>query len=235
MTEEVFRDDPYARDCRATVIAADGAGIRLDRTVFYPRGGGQPGDAGRLVDDAGTVTPIVDCGRDADGSLIHHPAEGAPLPAPGAMVTAELDWDRRYRHMRLHTCLHLLCALLPFGVTGGQIGADKARLDFDAGDTALDKADLTERLNRLIEENHPVSPLYVEEDELDRQPDLVRTLKVQPPRGQGRLRLIAIPGLDTQPCGGTHVAETGEIGRIRIAKIESKGRNNRRISIMFDN
>lgn len=235
MTEEVFRDDPYARRCDARVTAVGPDGIRLDRTVFYPTGGGQPGDTGILRMSDGREIRIVGTVKGGEGGEpLHQPAPDAPLPATGDSVVAEINWDRRYRHMRMHTCLHLLCALLPGGVTGGAIGDGKGRLDFDLPGEAPDRERLERDLNHLIAADHPLAVRWIGDDELVANPDLVRTMSVKPPRGSGRVRLIEIPGVDLQPCGGTHVRRTGEIGRIRVAKIESKGRHNRRINLVLD-
>ncbi len=240
MTEEVYRDDPYARSCQATVTAWGEDGIRLDRTVFYPAGGGQPGDTGTLRTAAGAFLAIVDTRKDRDGGdIVHVPAPDgqspdAPPLVPGDAVTAELDWRRRYRHMRMHTALHLLCVVIEGGVTGGSIGEAKSRLDFDLPDTALDKERITAELNRLIAEDHPLSQRWITEEEMAAQPELVRTMSVKPPSGAGKVRLISIGELDLQPCGGTHVEASGEIGRVRVAKIENKGRHNRRVNLVFD-
>jgi len=235
MTEEIFRQDAYAKSCTAIVTAIDERGIQLDRTVFYAAGGGQPGDTGalRLADGSGVA--IVDTRRDrATGDHLHMPADGMPGPAVGTAVTAEIDWPRRHRLMRMHTAMHLLCALVPQGVTGGAVGADKSRLDFDLPDTLPDKEKLTAELNRLIEENHPVETRWITDAELAARADLVRTMSVKPPTGAGRVRLVDIRGVDLQPCGGTHVARTGEIGRARIGKIENKGKHNRRITLLLE-
>lgn len=257
MTDEIFRADAYARECQATVVAVDGLpsperspghspgtgfaqagrGIQLDRTVFYAAGGGQPGDTGTLATQDGRAVAIVDTVKDKDtGAIWHVPAPGATAPAlqVGDAVTAAIDWERRYRHMRLHSCLHLLCSLIPFGVTGGAIAADKARLDFDIPEPALDKEALTAALNRLVAEDRAIAARYIPEDELRANPALVRTLAVAPPMGTGTVRLIEVAGVDTQPCGGTHVVRSGEIGRVRVAKIENKGRHNRRVVIAFE-
>ena len=234
MTDELFREDAYARACEAVVTAIDGAGIRLDRTVFYPMGGGQPGDIGVLRLADGRSVAITDTQKGAAaGDIIHVPAAGAALPAPGDPVRAEIDWDRRHRLMRMHSCLHLLCAVIEGDVTGGKIGEAKSRLDFNLPDTSLDKEHITAELNRLIAEDHPVGTRWIDDDELAANPDLVRTMSVRPPSGQGRVRLLDIAGIDLQPCGGTHVASTAEIGPVRVGKIENKGRRNRRVNILF--
>ncbi len=232
MTEELFREDAYLQECKATVTAAEPGAIRLDRTVFYPRGGGQPGDTGVLVLADGAEIAITDT-LASDGAIVHVHAQDAPLPAPGDTVTARLDWDRRHRLMRMHSCMHLLCAVVPCGVTGGQIGVDKSRLDFDIGDAVLDKEHIAAELNRLIEEDHPFVQRWISEQELDGNPELVRTMSVRPPRGAGRIRLLEIPGVDLQPCGGTHVSRTGEIGPVAVAKIENTGKRNRRVNVVL--
>ena len=232
--ELVFRDDPYARSCEATVTAVDQRGIELDRTVFYPTGGGQAGDSGVLKLADGRGIEIVNTIKgDGPDDVVHVPAEGVDPPAPGTKVTAEIDWQRRHRLMRMHTCLHLLCSVIPGGVTGGSVSDGKGRLDFDLPDTTLDKVEITEALNKLIAADHPVRPRWITDEELESQPDLVRTMSVQPPRGQGRVRVLEIEGVDLQPCGGTHVTHTAEIGRVEVRKIEKKGRHNRRVNIVF--
>jgi misacylated tRNA(Ala) deacylase len=228
VTEELFRENAYLKTAAATVRAATPAGIVLDRTIFYPAGGGQPGDTGTLVRADGTRVALADT-RKGETGILHVPAEGQALPEAGETVTLEIDWARRHRHMRMHTALHLLCAVVPAGVTGGQIGAERSRLDFDPGEVVFDKAAIEAGLNRLIAQDAPVVPRWVEESELDARPELVRTMSVQPPRGAGRIRLLDIAGVDLQPCGGTHVARTGEIGAVVVEKIESKGKRNRRV------
>jgi misacylated tRNA(Ala) deacylase len=238
MTELVFRDDAYARSCAARVVAADEKGIRLDRTVFYPTGGGQPGDTGQLRLGSGETIAIVDTikGEDPD-DVIHVPAPGSPLPPTGTDVTAEIAWERRYRLMRMHTCLHLLCAAVPGAVTGGQVSDGRGRLDFDVPGSSLDKEAIAAQLNALIAAGHDVTPRWITDDELEARPELVRTMSVKPPVGAGRVRLMEIAGLDMpidlQPCGGTHIRNTAEIGPVVIGKIENKGRQNRRINIAF--
>lgn len=234
MTALLFREDAYLRGCEARVVGVDERGIRLDRTIFYPQGGGQPGDSGTLRLAAGRSLVIADT-RKGDGvdEVLHIPTPGALLPAVGDTVTVAIDWDRRYRLMRMHTCLHLLCAVVPGAVTGGQIADGKGRLDFDVPGDALDKAEITARLNALIAADHRAVPRWISDEELAVRPELVRTMSVKPPMGQGRVRVIDIAGVDLQPCGGTHLARTGEIGPVEVAKIENKGRQNRRIVVAF--
>jgi misacylated tRNA(Ala) deacylase len=232
-TALLFRDDPYLRRCETTVTAADERGIRLGATVFYPAGGGQPGDTGTLRFAGGEVS-IADTvkGEGAD-EVIHVPAAGAALPAPGTAVVAEIDWARRHRHMRFHTCLHLLCAAVPHPVTGGRIAADKAHLDFDLQGAVVEKEALEAKLNALVRGGHRVAPRWITDDELAASPELVRTMSVAPPMGQGRVRLLAVDGVDLQACGGTHVANTAEIGPVAVLKIRSEGKRNKRITIGF--
>ncbi len=235
MTEELFRGDAYLKSCEATVLHAGPEGIVLDRTVFYPLGGGQPGDTGTLALPGGGETAIDDTRKDREtGEHRHIPAQGAALPAAGETVTCEIDWGRRHRHMRVHTAMHLMCAVIDGAVTGGQIGDGKGRLDFDLPDTSLDKAAIEAALNGLIETDLPVGAEWIADEELAARPDLVRTLSVKPPVGAGTVRLLRIGSaadtVDLQPCGGTHVARTGEIGPVAIGKIENKGRRNRRVN-----
>jgi misacylated tRNA(Ala) deacylase len=232
--ELIFRDDAYQKSCEATVVSADEQGIRLDRTVFYPLGGGQPGDSGVLRLEDGGETRIVDARKGADHEdVVHVPEAGAALPVPGAKVTAEIDWEQRYRRMRIHSCMHVLCSVIEGDVTGGQVGDGKGRLDFNLPDTRLDKDAITAELNRIIAEDHPVQSRWITEAELTANPQLVRTMSVTPPTGAGRVRLMEIEDVDLQPCGGTHVRRTGEIGRVQVTKIENKGRQNRRVNIAF--
>ncbi len=233
MTQAIFRDDPYQRAVESIVTAVTDDVVELDRTVFYPTGGGQPGDTGRLV-VAGAAHAVVDTRKgEAPGSIRHILAEPAALAA-GTPVVAELDWERRHRLMRMHTCLHLLCKAVDGVVTGGQIGDGKGRLDFDIPESVLDKETLTLRLNAWIEADHPVRERWIEAAELDARPELVKTLSVAPPRTGGLIRLVEIEGLDLQACGGTHVRSTAEIGRVTVVKIEKKGRLNRRVQVAFD-
>jgi misacylated tRNA(Ala) deacylase len=238
VTELVFRDDAYVRSCPARVTGVDARGVRLDRTVFYPTGGGQPGDSGRLRLASGEAIAILDTLKgDGPDAVIHVVAPGSELPEPGAAVTAELDWERRHRLMRMHTCLHLLCAVVPGAVTGGQVSDGRGRLDFDVPGASLDREAIAARLNALIAAGHDVASRWISDDELAAHPELVRTMSVKPPVGAGRIRLLEIAGpegvIDLQPCGGTHIHNTAEIGPVAISKIENKGRQNRRINIAF--
>jgi misacylated tRNA(Ala) deacylase len=236
MTEQLFRTDAYLRQCLAKVVAInEGGGIVLDRTVFYPSAGGQPGDRGALETD-GQISAVTNTVYDADRTtIVHVPAAGTPLPAPGQPLRAVLDWETRWRHMRMHTALHLLCSLVRFPVTGGQIGAEESRLDFDITEaSAVDKEELTTALNDLVAADYPVTERWISEEELDANPQLVRTMAVKPPRGAGKVRLVLIGqdgAVDMQPCGGTHVKSTAEIGRLAVTKIEKKGRHNRRLRL----
>lgn len=232
MTEELFREDAYLTSCEATVTAVSDAGIELDRTVFYPTGGGQPGDIGVLHTSGGDVAIVDTIKGGGLGVIVHVPADGAALPTVGDQVSVELDWDRRHKHMRMHTAMHLLCSLVEGDVTGGQVGERKSRLDFNIPESP-DKEALAAALMKAVDENRPVTSTWISDEKLDVQPDLVRTMSVQPPRGSGRIRIIDIQGVDVQPCGGTHVKATGEIGSLRIGKIENKGKQNRRINILF--
>jgi misacylated tRNA(Ala) deacylase len=239
MTEELFRADAYLESSEAVVTAAGPDGIELDRTVFYPMGGGQPGDIGTLRRADGATVAIADTRKGSTpGQILHIPAAGQALPGVGEHVTVQLDWPRRHRLMRMHTCLHLLCAVVPAGVTGGQVGEARSRLDFDVGELVLDKAEIERKLNALIVANHPAVPRWISDDELAAQPQLVRTMSVKPPSGQGRVRLLEIGAgaspngaVDLQPCGGTHVRATGEIGPVVVEKIENKGKRNRRVIV----
>jgi misacylated tRNA(Ala) deacylase len=237
-TLPLFRDDPYRRACEAEIVTInDRGGIVLDRTVFYATSGGQPGDTGRLlVADATLPIGATVYGEDKS-EIVHVPVESAELPHTGAAVRAEIDWTRRHRHMRMHTALHLLCSLVPFSVTGGSIGAEESRLDFDIAEAgAIEKEDLNERLNALVAADHPVTTRWITEEELADSPGLVRTMSVKPPTGSGRVRLVSIgvgDSVDLQPCGGTHVRSTAEIGRLMVTKIEKKGRQNRRVRLAF--
>lgn len=235
MTDPLFRSDPYLKTgtARVTARTAEG-GIVLDRSIFYAKGGGQPGDSGRIAWDGGACD-IAGCVKGEGDDLILVPAGEAAPPPVGAEVEMRLDWDRRFRFMRMHTALHLLSVVVPLPVTGGQIGAEKSRLDFDMPEVVHDRTYVQARLGSLIAGGHAVGDTWITEAELDANPGLVKTLSVRPPRGAGHIRLVRIgpeeAPVDLQPCGGTHVRNTAEIGEILVGKIENKGRSNRRISI----
>ena len=233
MTQPLFRDDAYLKETQAIVLGVnERAGIILDRTIFYPQGGGQPGDRGELHLTDGSVLKIATTVYDADRkTIIHVPAEGQAAPSVGAKVRQTLDWALRYPRMRIHTALHLLTAVLPYPVTGGAIGEGDGRLDFDIPEGGLDKAQIAADLNAKIALDAPVVFRWISDDELLANPSLVKTMSVKPPMGTGRVRLVEITGLDLQPCGGTHVARTGEIGVVRVTDIEKKGKQNRRVRI----
>lgn len=240
MTELIYRTDAYGRESDARVIAvSERGGIVLDRTPFYAASGGQPGDRGHLRLASGILCPITTTVHDASdkATIVHVAAEGASLPAVGDAVAAVLDWDLRHAHMRMHTGLHLLCSLVRFPVTGGQIGHEEGRLDFDIADaSAVDKDQLCDRLADLVAGDHPVTETWITDAELEANPGLVRTMAVKPPMGSGRVRLVLIGAdgsVDRQPCGGTHVKSTGEIGRLAVTRIEKKGKSNRRIRVAF--
>ncbi|QQA41528.1 alanyl-tRNA editing protein [Pelagovum pacificum] len=238
MTEMLFRADAYLREAEAHVTGhTSEGGLILDRSLFYATGGGQPGDSGRLEWDGGTID-IATAVKGEGDDIVLIPAEPAALPPEGAKVTQVLYWERRHRHMRMHTALHLLSVVIPRPVTGGSIGAEKGRLDFDMPEAPDNKEEIEDTLNRMIACDFPVSEEWITEEELDAQPDLVKTMSVSPPRGAGRIRLVRIGDgentADLQPCGGTHVAWTSEIGTVRLGKIEKKGKQNRRVSLLLD-
>ena len=232
-TALLFRDDAYARSCDATVISVTPDGVVLDRTIFYAQGGGQPGDVGTLAGPGAEPVPVTNTVYGPDRATIVHLAPGGVFRI-GDAVTATLDWERRYRRMRVHTALHLLSVVLPFPVTGGAIGEGDGRLDFDIPEAGFDKADLTDRLAELVARDAPVTERWITDAELDANPGLVKTMSVKPPRGSGRVRLVEIEGIDLQPCGGTHVRRTGEIGTVAVTDIEKKGKQNRRVRIRLD-
>ncbi|ODT35529.1 MAG: Ala-tRNA(Pro) hydrolase [Lautropia sp. SCN 70-15] len=233
-TELLFRDDAYLKSCTARVTAVTERGYELDRTVFYPMGGGQAGDTGWLRRADGTAVRIADTrkGEDLD-SAVHVPEAGAPPLSVGDEVGAEIDWDRRYAMMRIHTCLHVLSCVVVAPVTGGNIAPDKGRLDFDIDMSLLDAERIEREVNALIERGVDTETVWITDAELDAKPELVKTMSVQPPRGAGRVRLLKIPGIDLQPCGGTHVRNIGEIGRVKVLKIRSEGKKNKRVEIGF--
>lgn len=233
-TELLFRADAYQSEATATVLSVnERGGIELDRTVFYATGGGQPGDAGLFVTADGREIAIGTTIYDPEDKsrILHVPLEGQAVPAVGDKVTARLDWERRLKRMRIHTALHLLSVALPYPVTGGAIGEGDGRLDFDIPEGGLDKAEIDEKLNELIGRNAAVSESWITDEELDANPGLVKTMSVKPPRGSGRVRLVRIGEIDLQPCGGTHVRNTAEIGKVAVTGIEKKGKQNRRVRI----
>jgi len=233
LTRELFREDAYLREAPSEVLSADESGIVLAATIFYAMGGGQPGDTGTL-EWAGGTARVIDTRRSADGAAIVHCVEpGTALPAPGTAVRVAIDWERRHRLMRMHTCLHVLTAVVPGPVNGGSVREDSGRLDFDLQGELLDKAEIGARLNELIRGGATVRTEWVTDEELASRPELVKTMSVKPPVGNGRVRLLRIEGIDLQACGGTHVADIAEIGTVVVTKIESKGRQNRRVSIAF--
>ncbi len=238
MPEKLFYDHPYDQSFSAKVIAADENGIRLDRTLFYATSGGQPGDTGTLKVANENFKVVTTRKGDGPDDILHVLEDGAPLPAIGAEVSGEINWETRHKYMRMHTSMHLMCSLIEGYATGGQIGAEKSRVDFDVPAGTYDKETLTEQINELIKADYPVISGWISEEELEANPQLIRTMSVKPPSGAGKVRTIRIgteeKRIDYQPCGGTHVKSTGEIGPIRISKIENKGKQNRRFHIVFD-
>jgi misacylated tRNA(Ala) deacylase len=229
MTEELFREDAYARRCEAAVVGIEDGGIGLDRTVFYPTGGGQPGDRGRLLLSDGATLEVIDTVKGPDG-IVHRVGENG-VAEVGARVAAELDWARRHRLMRMHSAMHLLCAAVGCPVSGGQVGEARSRLDFDLQGASVNKDEVAERIAQWIAEDHLIRHFWIDARELEARPELVRTMSVRPPTVAGRVRLVEIAGVDLQACGGTHVRSTGEIGALELGKLENKGRQNRRITI----
>jgi misacylated tRNA(Ala) deacylase len=232
MTDLLFRDDAYLKTATARVVAVHERGLELDRTVFYPLGGGQPGDTGILTRSSGERIPIVDTrkGTTVD-SVVHIPSASTGLAEVGETVNLEIDWQRRYALMRLHTALHVMSCVVIAPVTGGNMSSDKGRLDFDIDMSLLDAAKIERETNALIARGLDTETVWITDEELEARPDLVKTMSVQPPRGAGRIRLLRIPGIDLQPCGGTHVKNIGEIGAIRVLKIRSEGKHNKRVEI----
>ncbi|HSS70409.1 MAG TPA: alanyl-tRNA editing protein [Casimicrobiaceae bacterium] len=231
-TELLFRSDAYLRSADARVVAVSERGVELDRTIFYPLGGGQAGDTGVLVRENGDRIAILDTRKgEALDSVLHVAAASSAQPEPGERVKLEIDWPRRHTLMRLHTALHVMSCVVVAPVTGGHIGPDKARLDFDIDMSLLDAGRIEHETNALIARGVQTGIEWITDEELDARPELVKTMSVQPPRGAGRVRLVRIPGIDLQPCGGTHVANIAEIGGIRVLKIRSEGRRNRRVEI----
>jgi misacylated tRNA(Ala) deacylase len=234
MTIPLFRDNAYLQTCQATVTAMNEQGIELDRTVFYPTGGGQPGDIGRLTLANGHSINIIDTRKgDLPGSIVHHISPGDARPAIGEIVTIQLDWERRYKLMRLHTALHVMSCVVIAPVTGGNMAVDKARLDFDIDMSLLVAADIEAKTNALIARATATETQWITDEEMASRPELIKTMSVKPPTGAGSVRLLSIPGIDLQPCGGTHVANISEIGAIKVTKIKSEGRQNKRVEIVL--
>ena len=232
-TEKLYQEDPYLKECTATVTGVADDGVILDRSVFYCQGGGQPGDTGVLVLSDGSSKRVVNTIVHREtGAQLHVLDEEETLPELGMEVTARIDWDRRYGFMRMHSCMHMLCAVIDAPVTGGSVSEGRARLDFDLPDP-IDKEAVTEALNKLIQQDQPRHFRWITDEELQSQPELVRTMSVSPPMGQGEVRLVEFEQIDLQPCGGTHVARAGEIGEVRVSKIETKGKQNRRVIVEF--
>ena len=233
--KRTYYQDSYKKELTATVTAVNGEWIELDATIFYPLGGGQPGDTGTLTGPDGKTHKVLDTRKGDSFEQIKHQLDTDDHGLQSSdSVSIAIDWERRYRHMRMHTCMHLLGSLIPVPVTGGSVGADKSRLDFDLGEHTLDKEDLTTRINALVAEAHPVVFGTITEVELDERPELVRTMSVQPPRGVGDIRTVRIEDVDYQPCGGTHVNNSSEVGVVRISKIENKGKRNRRVHLLLE-
>ncbi|HTP47781.1 MAG TPA: alanyl-tRNA editing protein [Casimicrobiaceae bacterium] len=232
VTELLFRDDAYLKEARARVVAVHERGIELDRTIFYPLGGGQPGDSGVLARPSGERIEILDTRKgDAPNTVLHVAATPAGHLEVGEELVLGIDWERRYALMRLHTALHVMSCVVVAPVTGGNIAPDKARLDFDIEMSALDAGRIESETNALIARGVETASEWITDEELEARPELVKTMSVKPPRGAGRVRLLRIPGIDLQPCGGTHVRNIAEIGGIRVLKIRSEGRHNRRVEI----
>jgi misacylated tRNA(Ala) deacylase len=232
MTELLFRDDAYLKTATARVVAVRDGKVELDRTIFYPLGGGQPGDTGVIVRDHGERIAVVDTRKgEAPGAVAHVLAPGAAPPEIGEAVGLEIDWQRRYALMRLHTALHVMSCVVVAPVTGGNIAPDKARLDFDIDITLLDAERIAAGTNGLIARGIATATEWITDEELAARPELVKTMSVQPPRGAGRVRLLRIPGIDLQPCGGTHVANIAEIGAIRVLRIRNECKHNKRVEI----
>jgi misacylated tRNA(Ala) deacylase len=230
-----YYEDSYKKELRAKVTLVNGEWIELDATIFYPLGGGQPGDTGELTGPAGKTHKVLDTRKGDSYEQIRHQLDTeAHGLIPGDTVDIAIDWERRFKHMRMHTCMHLLGSLIPVPVTGGSVGAEKSRLDFDLGEHTLDKEDLTTRINTLVRGAHPIVFGTITEAELDERPELVRTMSVQPPRGVGDIRTVRVQDVDYQPCGGTHVNNSSEVGVVRISKIENKGKRNRRVHLLLE-
>ena len=228
----LFIENPYLKEFDAKIVNINTNQITLDQTAFYARSGGQPGDVGKLTINGVTIN-IIDTIKDQENNTIHITENNIELEI-GEKIQGIINWDKRYKHMRMHSALHLLCSVIPLDVTGGQIGYDKSRLDFNAQDYKIEKEKIEYKINNLVKENYEISYQWITNDELEKQPELVRTMSVQPPKIKGKIRLVKIGNVDLQPCGGTHVKSTSEIGEIKIGKIENKGKMNRRVNLLIN-
>ena len=228
----LFIENPYLKEFDAKMVNINTNQITLDQTAFYARSGGQPGDVGLLTINGMTIN-IIDTIKDQENNIIHIAENNIELEI-GEKIQGIINWDKRYKHMRMHSALHLLCSVIPLDVTGGQIGYDKSRLDFNAQDYKIEKEEIEYKINSLVKEDHEISYQWITNDELEQQPELVRTMSAQPPKIQGKVRLVKISNVDLQPCGGTHVKSTAEIGEIKIGKIENKGKMNRRVNLLIN-
>ena len=228
----LFIDDPYLKEFKAEIVNININQITLDQTAFYAKSGGQPGDVGQLTINRNTIK-IIDTIKDQENNIIHIAENNIEL-AIGEKIQGTINWDKRYKHMRMHSALHLLCSVIPLDVTGGQIGYEKSRLDFNAQDYKIEKEEIEYNINSLVKKDHEISYQWITNDELELQPELVRTMSVQPPKIKGKIRLVKIGNVDLQPCGGTHVKSTNEIGEIKIGKIENKGKMNRRVNLLIN-
>ena len=228
----LFLNNPYLKEFESNIIKINDNQITLGETVFYAKSGGQPGDIGYLNDNENDIS-IIDTIYDEEKNIIHITEEDIKFKI-NQKIRGKINWDTRYKHMRMHSALHLLCSVIPLDVTGGQIGFDKSRLDFNAQDYKIEKEKIEDKINNLVKENYEISYQWITNDELEKQPELVRTMSVQPPKIKGKIRLVKIGNLDLQPCGGTHVKSTSEIGKIEIGKIENKGKMNRRVNLLIN-
>ena len=228
----LFIENTYLKEFDAKIVNINTNQIILDQTAFYARSGGQPGDVGRLTINENNIN-IIDTIKDQENNIIHIAENNIELEI-GEKIQGIINWNKRYKHMRMHTALHLLCSVIPLDVTGGQIGYDKSRLDFNAQDYKIEKEEIEYNINSLVKKDHEISYQWITNDELEQQPELVRTMSVQPPKIKGKIRLVKIGNVDLQPCGGTHVKSTNEIGEIKIGKIENKGKMNRRVNLMIN-
>ena len=238
VTKPAFLEDAYLTACESKVLAInERGGIILDQTNFYATSGGQPGDTGKLErEDGSTINIATTVTGESKQQIVLVADENEILPTVGETLVGHIDWERRYKLMQMHTACHLLSVICPYPITGAAVNVDNSRVDFDLSDTSIDKQEVSEELMRLVNANHPVYTKWISEEELDANPEIVRSKNVRPPRGLGKIRLVCIGEnacIDSQPCGGTHVTETGEIGNIHIGKIEKKGKENRRLRIRF--